>query len=390
MRIAKVMPIIIKRRLSVILVLTIFSSGFAKASDPEKKTAVDRSVNTVVIDAGHGGRDSGAPGKLTLEKHIALNIALKLGQYIEDNIDDVKVIYTRKTDVYIELHERARIANENEADLFISIHVNANTSTRPFGTSTHILGMNQENQNLDVAIRENSVILMEDDYQTTYEGFDPTSTESYIMFSLMQNTYLKQSIEFGSLIQSQFKERAQRKDRGVKRQPLLILREAAMPGVLIETGFISNPNEEKYLMTDEGQSIIASAIFRAFRDYKKTIETRSQFDNSFVLDNEPPAEGAKQVRDVLVGNAEVIQFKIQVASSRTRVETTPENFKGQAHVIVLQDGRWYKYLVGSNTDYQSALDQCLKVKNDYPDAFVVAVKGNEIIPLSDALIEINK
>jgi len=381
----KVMPIYLKRLLTIFLVLTIYSASSAKLEDPELKNNIKTGIRTVVIDAGHGGKDSGAVGTRAMEKDIALNIALKVGQYIEENLGDVKVIYTRKSDVYLMLSERAKIANDNEADLFISIHVNANEDPRPYGVSTHILGMNQENQNLDVAIRENSVILMEEDYQTRYEGFDPTSAESYIMFSLMQNTYLKQSIEFGSLVQSQFRERAKRKDRGVIRQPLLVLRETSMPGVLIETGFISNPDEQKYLMTDDGQSIIASAIFRAFRDYKSNIESRSQFDNNKPLIGEEISE--KPYEEIMPGQ---IVFKIQIASTRNKVSTEPSQFKGYNDVVVVEEGRWFKYLVGINSDYNAALEKCLSVKKDFPDAFVVAVKNGEILPLSEALIEINK
>ena len=384
MFIAKVMPIYLKRLLSVFLILTFFSALSGNLNDPEDGKYLKTGIKTVVIDAGHGGKDSGALGRKAKEKDVALNIALKVGNYIEKNIPDVKVVYTRKTDVYIELYERARMANENEADLFISIHVNANENPRPSGTSTHILGMNQEDQNLDVAIRENSVILMEEDYQTRYEGFDPASAESYIMFSLMQDTYLKQSIEFGSLVQTQFKDRASRKDRGVIRQPLLVLRETAMPGVLIETGFITNPEEENYLLSDDGQSIIASAIFRAFRDYKQLIETRSQFNNTI------PAKSQVSEEVVKPDPGNNIIFKIQIASSREKSSADPALFKGHKEVTIIEDGRWFKYLVGYNLNYNDALEQCLKIKQDFPDAFIVAVKQGEIIPLSEALIEINR
>ncbi|HDR68214.1 MAG TPA: N-acetylmuramoyl-L-alanine amidase [Bacteroidaceae bacterium] len=381
---SKLIPISFKRLLAVFLVSTIFSASSAIFDDPEVRHHLKTGIQTVVIDAGHGGKDPGAVGTRVVEKDIALKIALKLGNYIEENIKDVKVIYTRKTDVYLELFERAKIANENKADLFISIHVNANPNPVPFGVSTHILGMNQENQNLDVAIRENSVILMEEDYQTRYEGFDPTSAESYIMFSLMQNTFLKQSIEFGSLVQDQFRERANRKDRGVIRQPLLVLRETAMPGVLIETGFISNPDEQKYLMTGEGQSIIASAIFRAFRDYKEIIENRSHFNND-ISPREDTADTAEPDVD-----PSLIFFRVQIASSRNRVPADPSAFKGYQDVSIIEEGRWFKYVVGGNADYNMALEQCRKVKKDFPDAFVVAVRGDKIFPLSEALIEINK
>ncbi len=345
---------------------------------------VKNSINTVIVDAGHGGKDPGAVGKNSKEKDIALKIALKLGKYIEDNIEGVKVVYTRKTDVFVPLHERANIANRNEADLYISIHVNANKKTAPMGTSSHILGLHRSEENLDVAIRENSVIMLEEDYETTYEGFDPESLESYIIFSVMQNTYLKQSIEFASYVQDQFRERANRKDRGVVQQGLLVLARSAMPGVLIETGFISNLQEEKYLMTDEGQDIIASAIYRAFKQYKTRIEDRSHFT---VLPPEPEKE-IEPLKEIV--KTDEIYFRVQIASSKNRVSTTPSSFKGQTDVAIIEQGRWFKYTVGANLTYSQALNRCESVKNDFPGSFVIAVKNNEIVPLGEALIQINK
>ncbi|MGW8315668.1 MAG: N-acetylmuramoyl-L-alanine amidase family protein, partial [Bacteroidales bacterium] len=219
---------------------------------------VAQGIRTVVIDAGHGGRDSGAVGKKSKEKDIALAVALKVGHYIEENMPEIKVVYTRKEDVFPELWKRAEIANEAEADLFISIHVNASPKSSIQGAMTLVLGQHRAEENLDVAMRENSVILLEEDYETTYEGFDPKSTESYIMFSLMQKTYFRQSIELGDFIQDQFRERARRYDLGVREQGLLVLAQTSMPGVLVEIGFISNPDEEKYLMTAYGQDIVAS------------------------------------------------------------------------------------------------------------------------------------
>jgi N-acetylmuramoyl-L-alanine amidase len=243
---AKVMPINIKRSFRPFLVLTIFAflpASWAEAGIPDDPP---KGIRTVVIDAGHGGRDPGAVGKRAKEKDIALDIALKVGKYIEDNIPEVKVIYTRKKDEYVELWKRADIANKAEADLFVSIHVNALHKPSVHGTLTLVLGQHRSDENLEVAMRENSVILLEEDYEITYEGFDPTSTESYIMFSLMQKTYFKQSIEFGDFVQDQFRERAQRKDLGVREQGLLVLARTTMPGVLVETGFITNAKEEKW------------------------------------------------------------------------------------------------------------------------------------------------
>ena len=233
----------------------------------------------VVIDAGHGGKDPGAVGAKGKEKHINLAVALKTGKYITDNMKDVKVIFTRDDDTYPGLAERAEVANRNKADLFISIHSNALTDKRLYGAETYVLGQTMDEANLQVAMKENSVITFEKDYETKYEGFDPNSVESYIIFSLMQNTYLKQSTEFATLIQSQFRDRVGRKDRGVRQAGFVVLWRTTMPSVLVELGYITNPDEEKFLMSEQGQDYLASAIYRAFRDYKQTIDSRSGIRN---------------------------------------------------------------------------------------------------------------
>lgn len=229
----------------------------------------------VVIDAGHGGKDPGAVGAISKEKNINLAVALKAGKYISDNLRDVKVVYTRTDDTFPGLAERAEVANRNKADIFISIHSNAISDKRFTGTETYVLGQTMDEANLQVAMKENSVITFEQDYKTKYEGFDPNSAESYIIFSLMQNIYLKQSTEFATMIQNQFRDRVGRKDRGVRQAGFVVLWRTTMPSVLIELGFISNPEEEKYLNSAQGQDYLASAIYRAFRDYKQTIDSRS-------------------------------------------------------------------------------------------------------------------
>ena len=376
------------KRMAVVF-LIMFAANFISALQEGAHSPEDvrDRVNTVVIDAGHGGKDPGALGKHTREKDLALRIALKAGKYIEEQIPDVKVIYTRKADVFVPLYKRAEIANKNKADLFISIHVNANSNIRPFGTSSHVLGLHRAEENFDVAIRENSVIMLEEDYETTYQGFDPNSEESYIIFSVMQNTYLKQSIEFASYVQEQFRERAKRKDRGVKQQGLLVLARSGMPGVLIETGFITNPDEEQYLMTEQGQDIIASAVFRAFRKYKNRIEERSHFDQIPVSASDPLPES----RESHVPEKEdQISFRIQIASSRTRVDPDPSAFKGYKGIKIYEQGRWYKYTLEGDTQYEKALEKWGEIKEVFPGAFVVAIKNGEIIPLNEALIEINR
>ncbi len=230
-------------------------------------------VKKVVIDAGHGGKDPGTSGRISKEKDVALAIALKLGKLIEDNIAGVEVIYTRTGDTFPGLVDRADIANKNGADLFISIHCNAVGNHSVEGTETWVMGLNRSKDNLEVAKRENAVILLEEDYEEKYEGFDPKSPESHILFSLVQNAYLGNSLKLAQNIQDQFEKRVGRHNRGVKQEGFVVLHKSSMPAVLVEVGFLSNPKEEKYLNDNLGQTYIASGIFRAFRDYKEEIES---------------------------------------------------------------------------------------------------------------------
>ena len=228
---------------------------------------------TLVIDAGHGGKDAGALGLTSKEKDINLNVALAFGKLVEQNCPDVKVVYTRKADVFVELDERACIANRNKADLFISIHTNSTAAgragTAAHGTETYTLGMHNAAANLAVAMRENSVITLESNYEERYEGFDPKSSESYIIFELMQDTHMKQSVQFAGLIQDQFTTYAGRANRGVHQAGLLVLRNTSMPGVLVELGYINNRSEEAFLNTADGVAKMSRSIFNAFKNYYK-------------------------------------------------------------------------------------------------------------------------
>lgn len=230
-------------------------------------------VSTVVIDAGHGGHDPGTSGKKYKEKDIALSIALKVGKYIEQYVQGVKVIYTRKDDNYIALDQRADIASKNKADLFISIHVNSIPNNTTYGTETWVMGLHKSETNLEVAKRENSVILLDENYHERYEGFDPNSPESYILFSLTQDAYLESSLKMAEKIEKQFKTRVGRRSRGVKQAGFVVLYKTAMPSVLVETGFITNAKEEEYLGSEQGQDLIASGIYRAFKEYKFEVES---------------------------------------------------------------------------------------------------------------------
>ena len=331
----------------------------------------------VVIDAGHGGKDPGTVGRRTREKDLTLAIALKTGKYIQERIPGVKVIYTRTDDTFIEIYKRAEIANRAKADLFISIHINGLSDRRVRGAETYAMGIHMDEGNLQVAMKENAVITLEDDYTTRYQGYDPNSSESFIAFSLQQNLYLEQSLNFASYIQKQFSERIGLRDRGVKQAGFIVLWQTTMPSVLVEAGFSSNEEEEKLLMSAEGQDYIASAIFRAFRDYKESIDKKSDFstiNNGVIFAN----------------NTNNIDFRVQIATSGTKTDPDPGNFKGLESISELVSGKYYKYTAGHFPTYEEAASYRKSIVNIYPDAFVIAVRNNEIIPLQEAIDESRK
>jgi N-acetylmuramoyl-L-alanine amidase len=336
-------------------------------------------IKVIVIDAGHGGKDPGCVGTSPIiEKNIALSIALKTGKYIEDNIKGVKVIYTRDTDVFIELHERARIANRNNADLFISIHVNAFTTSSPYGTGTYVMGLAKTEANMRAAKRENAAILLEDNYKEKYENFDPNSPESYIAMSLQQSAFINQSLEFAAAVQYQFRERVGRFDRGVKQAPFLVLHQTTMPSVLIETGFISNPEEQKFLISEIGQDFLASAIYRAFKQYKTEIDTKLKA--SFEMADRIKVSDNKKVKGI-----KGLVYKVQIATSANKIETVPENFKGLKGVEVYQGGNLYRYTFGKAANMEEVVKLQKQAKEaGFKDAFVVAFLNGERIPVKDA------
>ena len=345
-------------------------------------------IRTVVIDPGHGGQDPGALGSRVKEKDIVLAISLKLGAYIQEYFPEIKVIYTRSEDVFIPLHERAEIANKANADLFISIHANSNPNSRAYGTETFVMGLHKTEENLQVAMKENSVITFEEDYEVRYEGFNPNNVESYIMISLMQDTYLEQSLSAASLIQDQFRERAVRKDRGVKQAGFLVLWQTSMPSILIETGFLSNPNEENYLASEQGQDHLASAVFRAFRDYKQDIESRSA--TLTVFENHPDSTGSAPAKPQseegsVISKGENIYYKVQISASSTSIPLNAADFNGFGDVEEFRQNNIYKYAVGSKKNYDEILEFSKQVKTNYPDAFIIAVKNGKIIPVTEAL-----
>lgn len=375
-------------RILTLSTFILFSTNIL-ASDENKNK-----LSTVVIDPGHGGQDPGALGAKGREKDIVLGIALKLGKLIKENTD-TRVIFTRDQDVFIPLHERAEIANRNNADLFISIHANANKNHTVYGSETYAMGLHTNEKNLEVAKKENAVITLEKDYTTHYEGYDPNSAESFIIFTLMQNTYLDQSLDFASNVQDSFEKIAQRANRGVRQAGFLVLWKTTMPSVLIEIGFITNPNEEKFLMSEDGQEKIAKSIFKAFMTYKAKIEDKSK---TIINRDEDKKEDTKEIVSIndtsveeIAEDADSILFRVQIISSNKKVPKNSKNYKKalgattQKKVYEHYSNGLYKYFVGASSNYNEITEFSKKVKKQFPKAFVVAFKNNKIIPLSDVI-----
>ena len=328
----------------------------------------------VVLDAGHGGKDPGRPAKNYLEKDIALKIVLELGSKLE-SLEDVKVVYTRKKDVFLELKERGRIANEADADLFVSIHCNA-FHTQVDGTETYVLGLHANQQNFEVAKQENSVIFLEDNYLETYEGFDPNSPEAVIGLTLMQEEFLDQSLMLASNIQNNFKNVLKRKDRGVKQAGFVVLHQTYMPSVLVETGFITNTQEGAFLNSKSGQQKVAGAIYEAIRAYKK------HFDENLVVETVPEPVVEEKESRIYQG----VDFRVQIASGARKLDLKPYNFKGLKGVDSEKIGKHYKYYYGKSSNYDEILglrDEARKA--GYKTAFVVAFKDEKRISVSEII-----
>jgi len=344
-------------------------------------------ISVVVIDPGHGGKDPGTVGGTLEEKTVVLDIALRLGEYIQANYPDIKVIFTRKSDVFIPLNKRAEIANKADADLFISIHANAVPQKVVQGTETFVLGQHRSEDNLEVAKKENSVILLEDDYTSTYEGFDPNSPESYIMFELVQDEYKEQSISLANEIQNEFRLKALRKDRSVKEAGFLVLRQTTMPSVLIETGFLSNPNERQYLSSESGRDYLAAAIFRAFQKYKADVEQKSSFHIvSNTLDevaSTPPEKSKTPPETPSISKEEKtkndLYYSVQIMALKKKMEPTAENFKGLKNIFRVDAKDYSRYFCGKFQTLKDAENQQQLIVSQYPSAFVVAFQNNQLI-----------
>ena len=344
----------------------------------------------VVLDAGHGGKDTGNRGNGYYEKYIALNITKMIGAKLQKQ-KGIKVIFTRKDDRFIPLKNRARIANQADADLFISIHCDAFTSPKAYGAGTFVLGLHRTKDNFRIAQKENSVIFLEDDYETTYDGFDPNNPESVISLLLMQETYQGQSIEAANTIQKSFVSNLNRKDRTVKQAGFLVLRETYMPSVLVEVGFLTNKKEGQYLNSKRGQQEMAATISKAILNYKDQLAasvSTTAVDQKVSEEVNIPTEAVKdgkQTSPVNSGKRDIV-FKVQIAASSRSLELTKANFKGLRGVSVLKGDKLYRYFYGQANQYKAAKRLKQKaIKAGYEHAFIVAFKDGIKIKISDAI-----
>lgn len=374
---------------------------------------------TLVIDPGHGGHDAGALGAISKEKNINLAVALRFGKYVEQNLPEVRVIYTRKTDVFIPLNERANIANRANADLFISVHTNALPAGKiARGFETYTLGMHRAKDNLDVAMRENSVISMEKDYQQRYQGFDPRSSESYIIFEFIQGKNMERSVELARMIQRGVCDGANRPDKGVHQAGFLVLRETSMPGCLIELGFITTPDEERLLNNDSRVDDIARGIYEAFAKYKNkydrsvSVPYRAKDSEEvnlpkIVPDQEPapktrvvtrgkqpkreeatpeqPKRVEKKVKKAEVADAPV--FKLQIFVGSRNLRKGDAHFKGETDYDSFQEGNLVKYTLGASTNYNEIYRLRKEKLDKFPEAFIIAFKNGQKYDVNQAIRE---
>jgi len=351
--------------LKTVVLLLSYSSVFSQNKD----------VFTVVLDAGHGGKDPGNSYHGFVEKEIALKTVLKVGQFLE-NGKNIKVIYTRTSDVFVGLVDRPKIANKINANLFVSIHCNSVKNGAPFGTETFVMGMSRHDMNLEVAKNENSVILLENNYKQKYQGFDPKKPESLIGLTIMQEEYLNNSISLASEIQNNFTSNLKRNSRGIKQQPLWVLDASYMPSVLIELGFLSNKNEGLFLNSEEGQQKMAKQIADAIVSYKnkffgtKTAVNKISESNEVALNNESTKESSGNVH-----SSNKLVYKVQLAASSRKIDLKPSNFKGLKNISYTHSDNLYKYMYGETVNIDEAKKMQQEAKEvGYKDAFIVEIK----------------
>lgn len=359
--------------------------GASAQTLPQSATDPNR-IDVVCLDAGHGGKDPGNLGTgrfKSTEKHIALNVTKLVGKYIKENFPEVKVVYTREDDRFIELKERCEIANRAKADVFISIHCNANEKADPHGTETYFMGLHKTEANMRTAMKENASILLEDGHALKYEGYDPKDPESMIALSLRQNAFMDQSATLSAAVQKQFKDRVGRSDRGVKQAGFLVISYTTMPAILIELGFLSNAEEEDFLQGAKGQDFMASAIYRAFKDYKGTIEGK---DVSLTAPEQAEPDTTRVETPKPEPKDSGVRFKVQIATSGKRVELKPKNFNGLEGVEEMKGSDLWKYTVGDERTLEAAraVQKTCREKG-FDSCFIVAFKGGQRIDLQQAV-----
>lgn len=383
------------------LLLIVF---FGVLSVPTASALGEQKKFVLVIDPGHGGKDYGAIGKRTNEKTINLKIALEFGRLVKANCPDVKVVYTRSTDKFVSLQRRADIANNNHADLFVSIHTNALPRGKiAYGTETYTLGIARAESNLEVAKRENAVITYEDDYQTTYQGFDPNKPESYIIFELMQDKYMEQSVDMARCVQNQYTQYAGRKNKGVKQAGFLVLRATSMPAILTEVGFISTPAEERFLSSKEGVQKMGKSLYKGFLAYKKSKtavvanppieevqiaeqpapQPQRQAEEPSEAKQKPAQEKAQPKKPVAKQTKPV--FKVQILTANKVLKTKDKRFKNVAPVDHYKEGGIYKYTHGNSTNYAEIKKLQKQLNKKFPGCFIVAFKNGQRMNLHEAI-----
>ncbi|MFD1095954.1 N-acetylmuramoyl-L-alanine amidase family protein [Salegentibacter chungangensis] len=360
-----------------LFVLITIVIGFSQNAYPCTEPPRDRFV--VVLDAGHGGKDTGNIGNGYREKDIALSIVLKVGAELEKQ-EGVEVVYTRDSDVFIPLEKRGEIANNANADLFVSVHCNAHSS-QAYGTETFVLGLHRNETNFEVAKRENSVIYLEENYEVTYSDFDINSPESFIGLTIMQESYLDQSIILADLVQKKFTNNLKRKNRGVKQAGFIVLHQTYMPSVLIETGFLTNDHEGAFLNSTNGRSKIAGAITSAIMDYSESINLNTL---SNISEHHPEGNaGIEQRKDPVYDG---VTFKVQLAAGSSKLDTKPYNFKGLENVMREKEGKLFKYYLGDTSNYMKIQELHQRAqKQGYPSSYIVAFKDGRKITVNEAL-----
>lgn len=361
---------LLKPYLTLFIVFFIcFSSSITQAQN--------KKIFKVVVDAGHGGKDSGTHGFNIYEKDVVLDVALEVGKILEKH-EDIEVIYTRKKDVFIGLNERAIIGNKAKADLFVSIHCNGVGSSAAAGSETFVLGLHRNKDNLELAMKENQVIKLEENYEEKYDGFDPESPESYIGFSLMQEEYLDQSILLADYIQNNFTNNLSRRNRGVKQAGFLVLRETYMPSVLIELGFLTNKAENNFLKSSTGKSHLAQQISQSVINYKEALEKNSSVDVDF--------ETSDITKNKRTNDEYKAIFHVQIAAARRKIKNIPNNFKGLDPIFRIKEGDLYKYYFAKSNSHKDIQNKLLEAKEKgYKGAFIIAYLDNRKISIKEAL-----